>query len=321
MVRIIKSLDDISSIKIKREPDNCPVALKKIKITDNALKKLFLMAKAVNEHLGGYYEVYCLLLGEDDIIEDIYIPEQEAGTTSVNVSEDNLIKIINNIDSLEITKKILGWGHSHGNFSVFSSYTDDQNHLTILNQTSNFVKINNQEIKFAYGLTVNVKKEIFGIVISQYTCGAIFQRKGNFIYLRNQDSFDEFSEYNNILDIVKKRVRKYNWDLILPKRKKLIDYLNNENELDILHKGNISINDPVFTDNKSTNYEIVFKKIDLYTLQDLLSSDRITEMLLNYNLFKQIAIEFGEEKFRVSLYSIINVIRNQIMHEIIELSQ
>ena len=95
------------------------------------------MAEAVNEHLGGVYEVYCLIFGENDVINDIYIPEQEADTTSVEVSEENLISIIEELEELYSGKKIIGWAHSHGDFAVFSSSTDDSNHLTILNQTFN----------------------------------------------------------------------------------------------------------------------------------------------------------------------------------------
>ncbi|MBD3229091.1 MAG: hypothetical protein GF329_12960 [Candidatus Lokiarchaeota archaeon] len=323
MVRIVRSLDDFSSIDVKKEPDNCPIALKEIKITRTALKKLFMMAEAVNEHLGGIYEVYCLLLGEEDIIKDIYIPKQEAGTASINVSEENLITVINEIEENPINSKIIGWGHSHGNFSVFSSSTDDQNHITILNQTSNILKNNDQEIKFAYGLTVNIREELFGIVCSQYTCGAIFSRVGTFTIIDDNTEFDDEIEYHRILEVVKEKVEKYHWRYRSWKYRGRNHSFDDRNKMDDYFYDSRDFNErPGILDyyNFGDRDSEEFKKIDLYTLQDIISSKRIANELLKSNMFKLIAKRFGVEKFKKSLYSAVAKIREEIFDDIIKAS-
>lgn len=320
LVRIVRSLDDLSSIEVKKEPENCPIALKEIKITKSALEKLFLMADAVNDHLGGMYEVYCLLLGDDGVIEDIFIPKQEAGTASVNVSEDNLINIIEELSNMETDKKVIGWGHSHGNFSVFSSSTDDDNHITLLNQTSNYIEKNKQDIKFAYGLTVNIKKDKFGIVISQYTCGAVFQRKGFFTVLEEDKEFNKEEEYKNIFNTVQDKVERIQWRYRHYKRSKFDDLYDYRYDFEFPEIGaDLNLDEDheeLFTNFRSSNGKSHFNFIDLYRLQAILSSERMTDELLNSNMLKLMAKEYGFEKFKKSLYSIVKKIRKDILDEI-----
>lgn len=151
-----------------------------IKITENALKMLFSMAKQMKHVFGKDYEVYAFLVGNDDIVTDILIPPQTVSYTHISISPNDLMQLVEPIEKYNL--KILGWGHSHCDFSVFFSNTDDENQMRILNETENYKEFTTDDghiikMKFAYGVTVNINGEVYGEVTTQFPCGAVFNRE------------------------------------------------------------------------------------------------------------------------------------------------
>jgi len=217
-----------SAITTVEEPNFCPAALREIKITPEALEKIYALAEIVVEKAKKGYEAYCLLLGtEEGLVEDILIPEQEVSSFSVEISKDALLKTIEELNTLDSNYQVLGWAHSHAYMTAYSSSTDDDNHVTILNQTNNIRRVNEKKTKFAYGLTVALSpRDHYGVVVSQFECGALVQREASLIVFdQNPDSpFDPKKIKAEIKEDVLKKVKiriprlpkrskwKWNWD-------------------------------------------------------------------------------------------------------------
>ena len=200
----------------------CPAPIDVIRITRKALTEMFLMARAINEiaheELGPNavdLEIHCYCIGdlptgpEKDpaVITGIFIPTQELSETSVKVSEDGIREAMLYIK--EHNKRILGWSHSHGHFEVYSSETDDVNHEVILNDTNNYVYINNKtglfRIKYAYGMTVVEREDFMGILISKNACGNVNRIEAEFDIIGAD--YDEL-EKSVILGQLKERIGK-----------------------------------------------------------------------------------------------------------------
>ncbi|QEE15638.1 hypothetical protein DSAG12_01464 [Promethearchaeum syntrophicum] len=162
----------------------CPPAIDAIPWTEKAFSDVILMAKAINEisiekfgHDSKKLEVYCYVLTDFNRltpktparITEIYIPFHSLSETSVKVSEEGVLEVQQYIK--ENNKILLGWAHSHGHFKVYSSKTDEINHETLLNDTSNIIKIKNFNLKYVYGITINANSEKYGVIITQYPCG------------------------------------------------------------------------------------------------------------------------------------------------------
>jgi hypothetical protein len=171
----------------------CPPALRVIPVTRTAYEDMIMLAKGVNEISREKWgpnsqkmEVYCYVLADPDEIppdrpariSEIIIPKHRATETGVEVGIENLKDIQKYI--LETGKVVLGWAHSHGHFEVYSSATDERNHQTLLNETSNIIKINNFQLKYVYGITVVESGEKFGILLTQYPCGHVQRVEAEF---------------------------------------------------------------------------------------------------------------------------------------------
>ena len=167
----------------------CPPAIDTIPWTEKAFSDVIFMAKAINEISIEKYgedskklEVYCYILTDSNNISpntpagitEIYIPYHALSETSVKVSEEGIFEVQKYIK--ENNKILLGWAHSHGHFKVYSSKTDEINHKTLLNDTSNIIERNNFNLKYIYGITINDESEKYGIILTQYPCGNLVHR-------------------------------------------------------------------------------------------------------------------------------------------------
>ena len=169
----------------------CPAPIAKIRVTRKALSDMFLMAKAINQlayqNIGPnaeMLEIHAFCLGEKDnseyptelgVIDEIFIPTQELSEVEVRVSEAGLQEAAQRMR--EQNKRILGWTHSHGQYDVYSSETDDENHRVLLNDTANYVYLQSASgefrIKYAYGMTVVESEDFMGVAANQFGCGML----------------------------------------------------------------------------------------------------------------------------------------------------
>ncbi|MHA1610956.1 MAG: hypothetical protein ACTSYU_02795 [Promethearchaeota archaeon] len=149
-----------------------------IPITGLALEKMFILAQEVFSITQNKVEVYSLSIGTDHIIKDILIPAQNVGMASVFVEESAILEIIPTIRANNLT--VLGWNHSHANFSVFFSGTDIENQQILLTDTANYRKWKGIPVKYVYGMTVNVQKEIYGVISTQIPTAKIFNVEASF---------------------------------------------------------------------------------------------------------------------------------------------
>ncbi len=149
-----------------------------IKIRKSALEKIFILAQSVERIFGRPLEVYCICTGEKDVITDILIPKQNITYVSINIEPQHILALAPEIREKNL--QVLGWAHSHANFGVFFSGTDDRNQLTLLTDTANYLEIEGVKVKFVYGMTVNTHKNLFGIVSTQYITGKITHVKAEF---------------------------------------------------------------------------------------------------------------------------------------------
>ncbi len=207
VVSVIK-LYGSSAISTIEDPAFCSAAMRELMISDIALEKIYTMAEIVVDLANKGYEAYCLLLGnENGLVEDILIPEQEVTSYSVDISNDSLLKVADEIDELDTGLQVLGWAHSHHTMMAFSSSTDDDNHKTILNQTNNIRQINGKKTKYMYGLTVSLEpRDNYGVVTSQFECGATLQREAIVIIEEQEEEFPLDSK--KLLAKIKKELKK-----------------------------------------------------------------------------------------------------------------
>jgi hypothetical protein len=92
-----------------------------------------------------------------------------------------MIEVSYALKELNMNKIILGWNHSLCDFGVFFSGTDDANQENIFKETTNYAILpyieKGIQVKFVYGMTVNVKQEVYGEITTQMPCGAVLNRK------------------------------------------------------------------------------------------------------------------------------------------------
>ena len=213
-------------------PEPSPLSI--IQITQVALEKLYLLAQEVFEVLHQPLEVYALCVGKDDTIEDILIPQQEVSYASVHIHPENIFAMIPEIRARNLP--ILGWAHSHANFGVFFSGTDDFNQKIILAETSNYCEIEDQRVKFAYGLTVNIRRALYGEVSTQFASGRIEHKKASFsIFGGLPSSWDENMHRQHIREQIRMKVISSSSTNPLP--------LSNESDLDQLPQEELQIID------------------------------------------------------------------------------
>ncbi len=155
-----------------------PRKLKKVIITRSAYNKMIIIAQEVSKLLNQSMEVYALCIGNNGIIEDILIPHQKVSSISIHINASEILSLAPYIRTNNLN--IIGWVHSHGDMSAFFSSTDDSNQITVLNDTSNYTKVNNVRVKYCFGITVNLREELFGIVTTQFPSGNIVNEKAIF---------------------------------------------------------------------------------------------------------------------------------------------
>jgi len=190
------------------DPNACPAALRDILIEASALEKIYTFAEIVVTLGEKDYEAYCLLIGsEDGLIKDILIPEQEVTSYSVEISKDALLKISEELEALDSDLYVLGWAHSHHTMTAFSSSTDDDNNITILNQTNNFKHINGKRTKYIYSITVAIKpRDHHGVCASQFECGATLLREANLRILEQEN--DIIFNKDDLTDLLTEEIEK-----------------------------------------------------------------------------------------------------------------
>ena len=158
--------------------EKSPKKLNKIVITRSAYNKMIIIAQEVSKLLNQSMEVYALCIGDKGIIEDILIPPQKVSSISIHINVSNILSLVPYIRANNLN--IIGWVHSHGDMSVFFSSTDDNNQITVLNDTSNYSEVGNIRVKYCFGITVNLREELFGIVTTQFPSGNITHEKAIF---------------------------------------------------------------------------------------------------------------------------------------------
>ena len=223
----------------------CPPPIEIIPWTKKAFTDVILMANAINEisiekfgEDSKKLEVYCyvltdsekITLNEPARITEIYIPYHSLSETSVNVSEEGILEVQKYIR--ENNKTLLGWAHSHGHFKVYSSETDENNHKTLLNDTSNIIKRKNFNLKYVYGITINDEAEKYGVILTQYPCGNVIHRVDQKFDIQG-DEFDNSQKKARYAEI--KRILESRTSISPPNPEKSLDDMINElkDELEI----------------------------------------------------------------------------------------
>ena len=173
------------------------IPLHTIYIHPIALEKMFLMANTIYSVFREPFEIYALCLGKDRYIYDLLIPEQFVSYASVHIDPVFLTNLRPQL--AEQPYDVLGWTHSHANFDVFFSGTDQQNQLTVLHDTSNYTTLDSHRVKFSYGMTVNNQHQTYGVVTTQYPSGEI-------VHLRAQIQIVEDTAPHTTPDIIKKEL-------------------------------------------------------------------------------------------------------------------
>lgn len=148
-----KDMLDIFNSKSSEYPE-----LKKIKITREAYEKANLISKRVSRVSRCGDEVYLLFLNEkskeDLVIRDVYVPYQEVNASGCNIKVEKGKEDKENVERMG--KRVMGWGHSHGNLSPFHSMTDIYNlrHIPSLHGTKITMKLGTFSSRNPYSFDV-----------------------------------------------------------------------------------------------------------------------------------------------------------------------
>ena len=212
--------------ELTRNYDNNPRKLNKVKITRSAYNKMIIIAQEVSKLLNQSMEVYALCIGDNGIIEDILIPPQKVSSISIHINTSDILSLVPYIRKNNLN--IIGWVHSHGDMSAFFSSTDDSNQITVLNDTSNYSEVGNIRVKYCFGITVNLREELFGIVTTQFPSGNITHEKAIFEIGRNlPQDWDENEIRKEISEELKEKIRKVR---ISHKNKNPVEFKDNFDE-------------------------------------------------------------------------------------------
>lgn len=136
-----------------------------LKISKYAFDKMIFVAREAFKIKKSAVESYWLLKGES-FVEDILVPEQSVSHAYVSVSPAAIRKISKIVQDQRL--KIMGWGHSHADFGVFFSGTDRGNQMTVFHDTTNYIRtFDGDLIKYSYGSTFNIHKNVFAMLSYQ----------------------------------------------------------------------------------------------------------------------------------------------------------
>ena len=282
-----------------------PGKIEQVPITGKAFDEIIMMTHAVNEISKDRWgpdsaklEVYCYVLGEKQaitptspqMITDIYIPYHTASETNVTVAEEGIIEVREYIE--QYNKVVLGWAHSHGHYEVYSSQTDEINHLTMLYDTANYLSIQDFRLKYIYGITVNDKSERIGVILTQFPCNHIQRAEDTrFNIVSEPYSQEEFMiRYQEIKAIVTDRVKIKEPGLALTQQDQ-IDSITDEllsQFVSKLHKA------------KNLLIDELPEELDQYF-------DKIQTVLLSYD---QLILDSIEESFKQSSKELLKTLKN-----------
>ncbi|QEE15130.1 Mov34/MPN/PAD-1 family protein [Promethearchaeum syntrophicum] len=234
-LKIKDTLDDLLENSTNNNKDSnstnisigkSPKKLNKIIITRSAYRKMIIIAQEVSKLLNQSMEVYALCIGDNGIIEDILIPPQNVSSISIHINASDILSLVPNIRKNNLN--IIGWVHSHGDMSAFFSSTDDRNQITVLNDTSNYSEVGNIRVKYCFGITVNLREELFGIVTTQFPSSNIIHERAIFeIRSFFPPDWNENEIRNEISAELKDKIRK---GRISHKNHNTVEFANNYDE-------------------------------------------------------------------------------------------
>jgi hypothetical protein len=196
----------------------CAVPATSFRILRSALMKIFALAESVHANLGGL-EAYCVMVTdeEDLTVTDVLIPRHEASGAFVRVDAPEVDAIREELRArnrgLEEGKRkwrAVGWAHSHGTMSVFFSGTDWENQSALLDSAGQMMERFGETYLTVYGMTVNVRREVYAEILSRMKCKAEIRQRGATLHIIEDVDKDDEEVQKRIYDeldvLVKERV-------------------------------------------------------------------------------------------------------------------
>jgi hypothetical protein len=256
--------------ELNRNDDKNQRKLNKIKITRFAYNKMIIIAQEVSKLLNQSMEVYALCIGDEGIIEDILIPPQKVSSISIHINVSDILSLAPYIRANNLN--IIGWVHSHGDMSSFFSITDDNNQITVLNDTSNYTEIDKIRVKYCFGMTVNLKEELYGIVTTQFPLGNIVHETAIFeILCKLSADWDENEIRKEISEELKEKI------------KKNINPYNFERESDDIRKEDSNSSDKLEEKNLLSHRDRYL--IDIFLKRNNISNPKTKRLLIKFVKF------------------------------------
>jgi hypothetical protein len=184
----------------------------RVPIQRQALEKAFAYIELIPRVIGSHEECYGHLLAlEHDpkgIVVDLTLaPDQEVNSVHVGLNFDAVCKAGEEIK--DTPYRIVGWWHSHQQMAVFFSSTDDTNIEDVLNSTMAYKQMGPDKVKYAYGLTLNERREYYAEIAIQK--GHISSRTthAEFLILEGGPVFDKAALGAEIRERIKTAKSKY----------------------------------------------------------------------------------------------------------------
>ena len=160
--------------------EKCPEIERRVVMRSDVWEKIMALTRELDTEWAGY------LLGEIDdeevYIDDLYVPEQEVTSASVEIKEDNVPD--------DVKGRIVGHVHSHGNMSAFFSGTDIEH------------------LNYAVHLVVNKDEEYKCLLKIRAPCGRFVVNKDVEIEIEDREEILEF------VDEVKERIKEKKYEYV-----------------------------------------------------------------------------------------------------------
>jgi len=260
--------------------EKSPKKLNKVIIARSAYTKMIIIAQEVSKLLKQSMEVYALCIGDNGIIDDILIPPQKVSSISIHINASDILSLVPYIRANNLN--IIGWVHSHGVMSSFFSSTDDNNQITVLNDTSNYSKVDNIRVKYCFGITVNLREELFGIVTTQFPSGEIVHEEAIFeIQCNTPPNWNENEIRKEISEELKKKIKRSNNN----KKSEFIDYFDNNADNTKLKEKNLLSNRDRYL-------------IDIFLKRNNISNPKIKKLLISFVRFNNLNKKWKKRKKR-----------------------
>ncbi|MHA1476095.1 MAG: hypothetical protein ACTSPA_13250 [Promethearchaeota archaeon] len=246
-----------------------PKKLNKVIITRSAYNKMIIIAQEVSKLLKQSMEVYALCIGDNGIIDDILIPPQKVSSISIHINASYILSLVPYIRANNLN--IIGWVHSHGIMSSFFSSTDDNNQITVLNDTSNYSEVDNIRVKYCFGITVNLREELFGIVTTQFPSGEIVHEEAIFeIQCNLPPNWNENKIRKEISEELKEKIKRRK-----KKKSEFIDNFDNNADNTKLKEKNLLSNRDRYL-------------IDIFLKRNNISNPKIKKLLISFVRFNNL---------------------------------